>query len=101
MGWGGVSLVSRARGLSRPVISQGIKERREGTTVGEGRIRPPCLSDDLERLVEPVTRGDRASPLRWTRKSVRTLAQERQGRGHQVSHAVVRALAHTRGRRAP
>src|SRR6266487_4168487 len=85
IGWGGVSAVSRATGLSRQVISQGIKELEEGAKAGEGRIRrrgggrksnvskDPKLSEDLERLVEPVTRGDPESPLRWTSKSVRKL----------------------------
>ena len=109
IGWGGVSMVSRATGLSRPVISQGIKELQEGTKAGEGRIRrkgggrksnvskDPSLSDDLERLVEPVTRGDPESPLRWTSKSVRKLAKELQGIGHQVSHELVSELLHELG----
>jgi hypothetical protein len=49
----------------------------------------PKLSEDLERLVEPVTRGDPESPLRWTSKSVRKLAKELQRLGHQVSHELV------------
>ena len=109
IGWGGVSMVSRATGLSRPVISQGIKELQEGAKVGEGRVRrkgggrksnvskDPGLSEDLERLVEPVTRGDRESPLRWTSKSVRKLAKELQHLGHQVSHELVSELLHGLG----
>src|SRR6266496_3139313 len=108
-GWGGVSVASRATGLSRQVISQGIKELQERTKVGEGRIRrrgggrkstvskDPGLSEDLERLVEPVTRGDPESPLRWTSKSVRKLAKELQQMGHQVSHQVVSELLHGLG----
>ncbi len=46
------------------------------------------LQEDLERLVEPMTRGDRQSPLRWTCKSVRKLAKELQQQGHQVSYQV-------------
>src|ERR1700680_805419 len=65
IGWGGVSVVSRATGLSRQVISQGIRELQEGAKVSEGRIRrsgggrkstvskDPRLREDLERLVEP------------------------------------------------
>jgi len=98
IGRGGVAMVSRASGLSRPVISRGIKELQEGAKVGEGRIRrmgggrkstvrkDPSLREDLERLVEPVTRGDPESALRWTSKSVRKLAKELQRLGHQVSH---------------
>ncbi len=109
IGWGGVSAVSRATGLSRQVISQGIKELEEGAKAGEGRIRrrgggrksnvskDPKLSEDLERLVEPVTRGDPESPLRWTSKSVRKLAKELQRLGHQVSHELVSELLHGLG----
>ncbi len=55
------------------------------------------LSEDLERLVEPVTRGDPQSPLRWTCKSVRKLAKELSQRGHQVSHQLVSELLHKLG----
>src|SRR5947209_16839337 len=109
MGWGGVSTVSRATGLCRQVISQGIKELQEGANAGAGRIRrvgggrkrnvskDPSLREDLERLVEPVTRGDPQSPLRWTSKSVRKLAKELQHLGHQVSHELVSELLHGLG----
>ncbi|MGZ3630321.1 MAG: ISAzo13 family transposase [Ktedonobacteraceae bacterium] len=109
IGWGGVSVVSRATGLSRRVISQGIKELQKGTKAEEGRIRQrgggrksnvskdPGLSEDLERLVEPVTRGDPEPPLRWTSKSVRKLAKELQRMGHQVSHELVSELLHRLG----
>ncbi len=98
IGWGGISAVSRATGLSRQVISDGIKELQAGEKANGGRIRrkgggrkttvskEPSLRQDLERLVEPVTRGDPESPLRWTSKSVRKLAKELQRMGHQVSH---------------
>ena len=109
LGWGGIAVVARATGLSRQVIVDGMQELREGQRAGEGRIRrigggrksnvskDPSLSDDLERLVEPVTRGDPESPLRWTSKSVRKLAKELQGRGHQVSHELVSELLHELG----
>jgi transposase len=109
IGWGGISAVSRATGLSRQVISDGIKELQEGEKVGGGRIRrkgggrkstvskEPSLREDLERLVEPVTRGDPESPLRWTSKSVRKLAKELQRIGHQVSHQLVSELLHALG----
>lgn len=57
------------------------------------------LSEDLERLVEPVTRGDPQSPLRWTSKSVRKLARELQHMGHRVSHELVSELLHGLGYR--
>jgi transposase len=109
IGWGGVSVVSRATGLSRQVISDGIKELQTGEKAGEGRIRrqgggrkktvnkDSSLSEDLERLVEPVTRGDPESPLRWTCKSVRKLAAELQQMGHQLSYQLVDELLHERG----
>ena len=109
LGWGGISAVSRATGLSRQVISQGIKELQEKKAAGAGRIRRSgggrkklvskdvSLREDLERLVEPVTRGDPESPLRWTCKSVRKLAKELQRQGHQVSYQVVSELLHELG----
>jgi hypothetical protein len=59
--------------------------------------KDPHLREDLERLVEPVTRGDPESPLRWTSKSVRKLAKELQRMGHQVSHELVSELLHALG----
>src|SRR5271165_3976771 len=109
VGWGGISAVARATGLSRQVIRQGIKELHEEAGAPEGRIRrrgggrkttvsqDPRLSEDLERLVEPVTRGDPESPLRWTCKSVRKLATELVRHGHHVSHQLVSELLHTLG----
>jgi len=109
LGWGGISAVSRATGLSRQVISDGIKELQEGEPSSEGRIRrrgggrkttvskDASLSEDLERLVEPVSRGDPESPLRWTCKSVRKLAAELLRQGHQVSHQLVSELLHELG----
>jgi transposase len=99
IGWGGITAVSRATGLSRTVIQNGIKELT-GTvpSAAPGRIRRPgggrkktveidqSVSTDLEQLVEPVTRGDPESALRWTCKSVRKLAAELREQGHQVSH---------------
>lgn len=113
LGWGGISAVSRATGLSRKAISQGIKELQEGGGASAGRIRrigggrkktvskDPRLSEDLERLVEPVTRGDPESPLRWTCKSLRKLAKELTQQGHQVSHELVSQLLHELGYRGP
>ncbi len=109
IGWGGISAVSRATGLARQVISAGIKQLQQGERAGEGRIRrigggrkstvskDPRLREDLERLVEPVTRGDPESALRWTSKSVRKLAKELQRMGHQVSHELVSELLHALG----
>jgi len=109
LGRGGISAVNRATGLSRKAISQGMKELQDEERGSSGRIRrigggrkttvskDPSLQEDLERLVEPVTRGDPESPLRWTSKSVRTLAQELRKQGHQVSHQLVSELLHLLG----
>jgi Rhodopirellula transposase DDE domain len=112
LGWGGVSLVSCATGLSRPTIMAGLREldqpipqravqadrvRRPG-----GGRRPltrttPALLPALEALVEPVTRGDPESPLRWTCKSTRRLAEELTRQGHRVGARTVAALLHEAG----
>jgi hypothetical protein len=111
IGRGGASVVARATGVSRRVIGEGIKELNEAPAGASGqagavRIRrpgggrkrtsetDPTLRGDLERLVEPVTRGDPESPLRWTSKSVRKLAEELGRLGHQVSHRLVAELLH-------
>ena len=107
LGWGGISAVARATGLSRAVIHLGIKEL-SGTVpaASAGRIRrpgggrkktaetDPTALTDLERLVEPTTRGDPQSPLRWTSKSLRRLAAELQAQGHQVSYQWVADALH-------
>jgi transposase len=108
-GRGGISLVSRASGISRRAIARGLAElkkapdrsqrtRRPIRQKGGGRkkasLKDPDLLLDLEKLLEPVTRGDPQSPLRWTCKSVRNLAGELQARGHKVSHALVAELLH-------
>lgn len=109
IGWGGISAVSRATGLSRKAIRHGIQELQERGEPGEGRIRrkgggrkttvskDASLQEDLERLVEPVTRGDPESPLRWTCKSVRKLAKALREQGHHVSHQLVSELLHELG----
>ena len=101
---GGISAVSRATGISRPVIRQGVAELKNPATALTGRVRRPGAGRkritardtgvvrDLERLVEPVTRGDPESPLRWTCKSVRRLAEELNRQGHTISYPVVAEL---------
>lgn len=103
LGYGGVSLVSRACGLSRVTIMKGIQELDGPALVAE-RIRragggrhalirhDPQLPALLESLVEPLTRGDPESPLRWTCKSTRTLAGELAGRRHRISQEKVAQL---------
>jgi transposase len=105
----GISLVSRSTGVSRRAIRRGMEELREAAPTSSNhhrRIRKPgggrkkaiekdlSLLADLERLIEPTTRGDPESPLRWTCKSVRQLAQELRRVRHQVSHQLVSQLLH-------
>lgn len=103
-GAGGISAVSQATGMARPVIRQGWKELSEPAVHPAGRIRrpgggrkkarqkDPTLVADLEKLVEPTTRGHPETCLRWTCKSVRKLAEELNRLGHQVSYPVVAEL---------
>ena len=103
IGHGGVSLVSRASGLSRVTITKGISELGE-PPLAEERVRrsgggrkklvvlDPKLPGLLESLVEPLARGDPESPLRWTCKSIRTLARELTVRKHPISHEKVAQL---------
>ncbi len=108
LGSRGISVVSRSTGVSRRAIRRGMEELRQATrlTSSHHRIRRPgggrkkaiekdsSLLADLERLIEPTTRGDPESPLRWTCKSVRQLAQELRREHHQVSHQLVSDLLH-------
>ncbi|MHB9009442.1 MAG: ISAzo13 family transposase [Limisphaerales bacterium] len=108
IGYGGVSLVSRACGLSRVTVTKAIKEL-QAAPIAEGRIRrpgggrrpltrrDPGLSDALDSLVEPLTRGDPMSPLRWTCKSTRTLARELTAAEHPLSHEKVAQLLRDKG----
>jgi hypothetical protein len=110
LGRGGITLVSRATGVSRKRIAIGIRELRAAEPwAPAGPARParirrpgggrkpktetdPTLLDDLEALVEPLTRGDPMSPLRWTCKSTHKLAAALREQGHAVSHETVRQL---------
>ena len=111
---GGITLVAQATGLSRTTIWTGIRELRadqpsrpeadpsqRSRRSGGGRhcveVDDPTLCRDLEQLVDPATRGDPMSPLRWTCKSTRVLAQELQRQGHHVSHPTVALLLHYLG----
>ena len=112
LGWGGVTTVALATGLSRTTITAGLEEldlpaqRRalEATRVrrpGGGR-RPltetdPELLRALEALIEPVTRGDPESALRWTCKSTRRLANELTRQQHTVSPRTVASLLYEAG----
>ncbi len=108
LGYGGISRVAEASGVSRTTIHAGLRDLKEGKeasgSTGESeqwRVRRPgggrkaraetdeTLLDDLNRLLDPVTRGDPMSPLRWTCKSTTKLAAELRAGGHVISQATV------------
>ncbi|MGH9894546.1 MAG: ISAzo13 family transposase, partial [bacterium] len=100
LGYRGVSLVARASGLSRQAIHRGLKEldaeelapdriRRSGGGRKKIDEKSPNVLAELRALVDPETRGDPMSPLRWTCKSTRELALALEGRGHEVTDRTV------------
>lgn len=109
-GRGGPSFVAKASGLSRTTIYAGLNDLKKETAEpvpssktkvrirrsGGGRKRltesNPGLLEDLDKLVDPITRGDPESPLRWTCKSTTKLARELRAKGHQVSQRTVWTL---------
>jgi DDE family transposase len=103
MGRGGIAAVSRATGMSRSTLQDAVGEIDAGPEVTDRVRRPgagrkklidvdPGLLLALDDLVDPTARGDPMSPLRWTAKSVRTLARELTGQGHPVSPSKVGQL---------
>jgi hypothetical protein len=107
LGRGGISTVAEATGLSRTTIYQGLNELqagRSGAGLKRDRVRAegggrkaltekdPQLLARLERLVEPTTRGDPESALRWTCKSTRQLAEALAGAGHPIGRQKVSEL---------
>jgi len=104
LGHGGIELVARASGISRKTVAAGAAELESGTDPLEGRIRregggrkpltetSPGLAGALDDLVDPETRGDPMTRLRWTTRSTRNLAGELRGQGYQVSHHSVARL---------
>jgi transposase len=109
LGWGGIAAVAEATGISDRTIRNGIRELAEVDSLspdrqrraGAGRrareVEQPELIGALERLVEPVARGDPMSPLRWTCKSTYTLAEELKRQGFQVSPWKVGELLRKKG----
>jgi hypothetical protein len=106
LGRGGIATVARATGLARNTIVRGLAELRQQRGLSPSRVRrpgagrkratvlAPGMTAALEGLVEPVTRGDPESPLRWTLKSTRRLAEELITQGYEVSHTLVAGLLH-------
>lgn len=109
LGWGGIAAVSQATGLARSTIERGIRELESQTTIPLGRQRRPGagrrrveevdaeLQAALERLVEPASRGDPQSPLRWTCKSTTQLARTLTHQGSSVSARTVGRLLKAAG----
>ena len=105
LGRGGISRVAQATGVSRVTIYKALKEIKYHPFVSERVRKPgggrkgidvyhPDLLKELESLVDPVTRGDPMSPLRWTCKSTRQLSTELVHQGYGVSHVTVAELLH-------
>jgi len=109
LGPGGVGVVAAATGVAADTVRRGRKEADDGVgpaagrsrRSGGGRKRAESHDGELvaafESLIDPVTRGDPMSPLRWTSKSIRALTGALRAKGHQVSDFVVRRLLHERG----
>ena len=110
LGRGGIGAVARAAGVSEPTVSKALRELDEpGEVLPVGRARrpgggrkpltetDPTLIDALEALVDPATRGDPESPLRWSSKSTRELADALGEQGHRISHVSVGRLLRARG----
>ena len=109
IGRGGIAIAMRVTGLVRNTIVRGQKEldqkkilapeqvRRQGGGRKATKFLFPGLTTSLEKLVEPVTRGDPQSSLRWTSKSTRHLAKEMSAQGFKISHNLVAGLLHELG----
>lgn len=110
LGYGGVAKVARASGMGVATIWRGLKEiKKPGRRMNASRVRQvgggrkslvhaePRLAADLDSLVEPATRGDPESPLRWTCKSLRVLAKQLQAMGHDICYATVGTLLRQAG----
>ena len=108
-GYGGIAAVAQVTGLAPSTIGRGLKDLADQSPLPPGRLRrpgagrkpsvetDPQLRPALEALVEPTARGDPEAPLRWTRKSLRRLADELQAQGHRVSRTLVGTLLHDLG----
>ena len=106
LGFGGISEVHRACGLSRKAIAKGIEEIQEGIVPAPGHVRrpgagrksitvsDPRLMEALEKMIDSQTRGDPESPLRWICKSTRTIAEQLGRKKHPISHAKVAQILH-------
>jgi len=107
-GRGGIAAVVRATGISESTVLRGLADLESGELPSPGKVRrhpgrvpiaerEPGLEKDLERLIDPATRGDPESPLRWTSKSAAKLAEALRGMGHQVVDRTVLRLLKAKG----
>jgi hypothetical protein len=108
-GRGGIAAVARATGISEGTVRRGLTEFDAGDELEPERVRragagrpgilerEPGLSEALDALIDPVTRGDPESPLRWTSKSAAKLAQALTEMGHQVVDRTVLRLFKAKG----
>ena len=112
IGWGGIAAVQAATGMSHSTIRKGMRQlteqdSREPLPVNRSRqkgggrkgilIHDPKIVETLESMIDPVTRGDPESPLRWTCKSTRRLADGLIEKQHQISPRKVAELLHQLG----
>ncbi len=106
IGHGGIKLLASITGISCPTIRRGIRELKEGDNKNRNRVRIkgggrkkivdkyPEIKGLIEEIVEPETRGDPETPLRWTCKSVRNIADALLQKGYRVSHQTVAVILH-------
>jgi Rhodopirellula transposase DDE domain len=106
IGRGGISVVQRACGLSRPTIANGIREIQEHRVLFLGRVRntgagrkpveihDPKIIEAMEKMIDSGTRGDPESPLKWVTKSTRSIAAELTKKNHPISHTKIAQFLH-------
>jgi len=109
VGPGGITAVVRATGISESTVLRGLEDLESGERLDAGRVRrpgsgrkpitetDPALVENLQRLIDPATRGDPESPLRWTSKSGAKLAEALRGMGHDVVDRTVLRLLGSMG----
>jgi hypothetical protein len=108
-GPGGVKLVARVTGLAEETVLRGMRELECGERLGRGQVRrvgggrrpvvevDPEVIKDVDRLIDPATRGDPESPLRWTSKSLAKLCVALAGMGHEISERTLGKLLKSQG----
>ena len=109
LGYGGVMKVHKTSGISRPTIYAGLLELTQRSTLPVGRSRKagggrkeveknqPGITDALNRLIDPESRGDPESPLRWTVKSTRELERVLKEEGYKISYTKIAEMLATAG----